>query len=66
MRLSDIMSGAGLSGYAQVALIIFFIAFVAIAVWIFLPSRRAAMDAASRLPLDNDTPPASNREGVVR
>ena len=66
MRLSDIMSGAGLSGYAQIALIIFFIAFVAIAVWIFMPSRRAALDAASRLPLADDAPMTSNREGVVR
>ncbi len=66
MRLADIMSGAGLSGYAQIALIMFFIAFVVIAVWIFLPSRRAAMDAASRLPLDTDTPATLNREGGVR
>lgn len=53
MKLSDIMSGAGLSIYAEIALVIFLAAFVAIVVRTFAPSRRRAMDEAARLPLDD-------------
>jgi cbb3-type cytochrome oxidase subunit 3 len=59
-RLADIMSHAGLSGYAEVALILFLIAFVVIVVRIFLPSRRREMEKMARKPLEDDTPP-SNR-----
>jgi len=54
MSLSEIMSASGLSGYAVVALVIFFVVFVAVVVRIYLPSRRREMDEASRLPLDDD------------
>jgi cbb3-type cytochrome oxidase subunit 3 len=63
MKLSDVMSHAGLSIYAEVALVIFLVAFVAVVVRTFLPSRRREMDEASRLPL-NDEPRAEPREGV--
>jgi cbb3-type cytochrome oxidase subunit 3 len=53
MKLSDIMSHAGLSMYAQVALVLFLIVFIAIAIRTFLPSRRLEMDEAARLPLDD-------------
>lgn len=53
MRLSDIMSGAGLSIYAEIALVIFFGAFIAIVIRTFMPSRRREMDEAARLPLDD-------------
>lgn len=66
MRLADIMGNAGLSWYAEVALIMFVVAFVAIGIWVFLPSRRAAMDAASRLPLERDGSGTSTGEGVMR
>lgn len=56
MRLSDIMANAGLSGYAQVALIIFFVAFIGITIRIFWPGRDREMDAASRMPLDDEHP----------
>ncbi len=58
MRLSDIMSHAGLSRYAEIALVIFFLAFLGIVVWTFWPSRRAEMDHASRMPLDDDSAPS--------
>lgn len=63
MRLSDIMSGAGLSIYAQVALLIFVAAFVAIVVRTFLPSRNREMDELSRLPLEDEriVPPPVER-----
>ncbi len=53
MKLSDIMSYAGLSMYAQVALVLFLAVFIAITIRTFLPSRRAELDEASRLPLDD-------------
>jgi cbb3-type cytochrome oxidase subunit 3 len=53
MRLTDIMSNAGLSIYAEIGLILFVIAFIVIAVRIFQPSRKRSLDQASRLPLDD-------------
>jgi cbb3-type cytochrome oxidase subunit 3 len=53
MRLSDIVSHAGLAGYAEAALILFMIAFVAIVLRIFWPSRQREMDAMSRLPFED-------------
>jgi cbb3-type cytochrome oxidase subunit 3 len=50
------MSHAGLSGYAEVALVLFMVAFLLIVVRIFAPGRRNAMDRAARLPLEDDTP----------
>jgi cbb3-type cytochrome oxidase subunit 3 len=61
MRLSDIMSHAGLSAYAEVALVIFLIAFLLIAVGVFAPSRKREFDEASRMPLD-DVHPQSPRQ----
>lgn len=58
MRMSDIMSHAGLAWYAEVALVLFFGVFVGVVVWTFLPSRRRTLDAQARLPLEPDEPPA--------
>ncbi len=56
MRLSDIMAHAGLSAYAEIALVIFLIAFLLIAVSVFAPSRKREFDEASRMPLDDIHP----------
>lgn len=56
MRLSEIMSHAGLAGYAVVGLVIFFIVFVAVAIRVLSPARKREYDEASRMPLDDDTP----------
>jgi len=56
MRLSDIMSGAGLAGYAEIALILFMVAFIGIVIRIFRPGRRQEMQAAARMPLDDEHP----------
>ena len=61
MRLSDIMGHAGLSTYAQVALVIFMLAFLLIAIGVFAPSRKREFDEASRMPLD-DVHPQSPRQ----
>ncbi len=55
MKLSDIMSHAGLSMYAQVALILFVGVFVLVTIRTFAPSNRRAMHEASMLPLDDGT-----------
>ena len=54
MTLTDLMSGAGLSIYAQLALLIFLAVFVAIVIRTFAPSRNQVMDELSRLPLEDE------------
>jgi len=54
MRLSDIMSAAGLAGYAEVALILFFGVFVAVVARALRRSRRAEFEYAARLPLEDE------------
>ena len=53
MKLSDIMSHAGLSLYAQIALVIFLAVLVAIVIRTFLPSRSKELREAALLPLDD-------------
>ena len=64
MNLVDIMSHAGLAGYAELAMILFMLAFLVIVVATFRPSNHRAMDAASRLPFEDD--PAGEREEDTR
>ena len=54
MKLSDIMGNAGLAGYAEVALILFFVAFVAVVFRTLAWSDREELDHVSHLPLDDD------------
>ena len=56
MRLSDIMANAGLAGYAEIALILFMVVFAAIVWRIFRPGRQQEMNAAARMPLDDEHP----------
>ena len=56
MRLSDIMGAANLSVYAEVAMVLFIAAFIAIVIAIFHPGRKRMFDAASRMPLDDEHP----------
>lgn len=65
MRLSDIVSHAGLAIYAQIALVIFILAFIAIVIAVFRPSRKAAFDRFRHLPLDDDQTP-NGREDAAR
>ena len=53
MRLSDIMSAMHLERYAEVALVIFFVVFVLIAIRV-LRDRSGKMDEAARIPFDSD------------
>jgi cbb3-type cytochrome oxidase subunit 3 len=54
MGLSDVIGHAGLSGFTQVAMILFLAAFLAVVVWTFAPQRRGELDETSRLPLDDE------------
>ena len=56
MRLSDIMGAANLSVYAEIAMILFIVAFIALVVMTFAPGRQKTYDAASRMPLDDEHP----------
>lgn len=54
MRLTDIMSAAGLAGWAEAALILFFVAFCAIVIRIFWPGRRRELESRKHLPFADD------------
>lgn len=54
--LADVVSASGLSGYAIAALILFFLAFVAVLARVLWPSRSSYYDRAGRMPLDDQTP----------
>lgn len=51
MKLSDVMSGANLALYAEVALILFLVVFTGVAIRVFLEK---ADPRVARLPLDED------------
>ena len=53
MSLSDIMSGSGTVGYAEIALVISFVAFLGVTIWVLLRPREE-MEAKARLALDAD------------
>jgi len=53
--IADVVSAAGLAFYAEVALAIFFIVFVAIFLRLFAAGRR--WDRVAHLPLDDDSSP---------
>jgi cbb3-type cytochrome oxidase subunit 3 len=62
MKLSDIMGHAGLAGYAEIALVIFILAFLVLLIRIFAPSRRQEMDRARQMPLDDEHPVEPRKE----
>ena len=59
--LTDVVSGAGLSVYAEVALLIFLIAFLGIVISLFAPGKRRMYERMRHLPIerDNDIEPSS-------
>ena len=62
MSLTELMSGAGLSRYAEYALLLFVFAFVLIMWRVFRPSKRAELERQARLPLEDEHPPRSHAE----
>ena len=61
--LTDVVSGAGLAGYAEIALLIFFLVFVAVGLRVLF-SKRSSFDAAARMPLDYETTTPMNTIGA--
>lgn len=59
MRLSDIMSQMGLASYAEVGLLLFFGAFIAISIRTLLTSKQSARELAA-IPLDDAPTSTSN------
>ena len=55
MSLSDIVSNAGFTIYAQVALVIFFLVFVGIVIYVIL-RRKSSWEHVRHLPLEEDPP----------
>jgi cbb3-type cytochrome oxidase subunit 3 len=54
MKLSDIMSAAGLTSWAEVGLIVSFLTFAAIVAYVFIVRSRASYEGVRNLPLDDD------------
>ena len=63
MSLTEIMSNAGLSRYAEAGLLLFFFAFLVILWRVFRPARRRWFEQQAMLPLDDDpsAPPRAPR-----
>ena len=53
MKLSDIVSAAGLQVYAEVALVLFLVAFIAVLIDVVAKRHAEEFDHASSLPLDD-------------
>jgi cbb3-type cytochrome oxidase subunit 3 len=62
MKLSDIMGNAGLSMYAQVALVLFLAVFIAVIIRTWAPSRRREMQDAAMIPLNDELPASRGQE----
>lgn len=62
MKLSDIMSAAGLTSWAEIGLIISLLTFAAIVAYVFIVRSRASYEEVRNLPLDDDesTSPAAD------
>jgi cbb3-type cytochrome oxidase subunit 3 len=58
MKLSDVVGHSGLSGYAEIALVLFLVAFAIVVARLLWPAKPGALDHVSRLPLDDETPSA--------
>jgi cbb3-type cytochrome oxidase subunit 3 len=54
MRLSDVMSAAGLASWTEVALILCFVAFTAIVIWVFVIRSKPSYDHVRNLPLEEN------------
>lgn len=61
MKLVDVMSSAGLSMYAIVALLLFVLAFLAVVVRTFAPGSAPQQAADARLPFTDDEPEPAAR-----
>lgn len=61
MKLSDIMSAAGLAAFAEAALVLFLVVFVAVCVSVFSKKNARRFEAARFLPWEDATHPGVPR-----
>ena len=67
MRLSDVMSNMGLTSFAEIGLVLFFLVFVGIVIYTFLKRNRKKYEEASMLPLqDDDAAPLDDKHETPR
>lgn len=65
MKLSDVVSHAGLAGYAEVALVLFAMAFVVMVFDTFNKRRAPLLAHQASLPLEDDNIVAKTDEGEL-
>jgi hypothetical protein len=53
MKLSDIMGGTGLSGYAMVGMILFILVFLSLGLRMWYQSRNGDLDGMENMPLSD-------------
>jgi hypothetical protein len=56
MKLSDIMSAAGLTSWAEIGLIISFVTFAFIVAYVFIVRSKDSYEGDRNLPFDDDRP----------
>jgi cbb3-type cytochrome oxidase subunit 3 len=56
VKLSDIVGNAGLAVYAEIALVLFVLAFLGVVWWVFRPATQARWKSDAMMPLDDETP----------
>ena len=61
MKLSDVVGGAGLALYAEVALLIFLAVFIVVGLRVLL-SRRSSIEHDAHIPFDDEKPPTSSAQ----
>jgi cbb3-type cytochrome oxidase subunit 3 len=66
MKLSDVMSAMNLTAYAEVALILFLLAFVMVAISLLRHGERETWERARQLPLALDDERAPARKDATR
>ncbi len=65
MKLSDIMSAAGLASYAEIGLILFTVAFVAVAIRVLWFDKREELESIARIPLEQEHTSGAQRASQV-
>jgi hypothetical protein len=65
MKLSDIMSAAGLASYAEIGLILFTVAFVAVAIRVLWFDKREELESIARIPLEQEPTSGAQRASQV-
>lgn len=63
MKLSDVMSAAGLQAWAEIGLVVSFATFIALIIWLFVIRRGPVFERESQLPLHDG--PITNTPAVT-